>query len=366
MKSKLVASYGASQYGFRPGSSTLNAHIAIHDFITRQLDISSTNGVVMIAMDLSKAFDRLSHRSLLQSLIKADLPKAFVLWTSDFLTDRSQRVIFQGVTSENNTKVTSGVPQGSILAPYFFALQMGSLSPVDLRTVLVKYADDITILIPFKTTKDPSIIAKKEIHNIEKWCGQHGLVVNQEKTKTVVFTCSRSRELSLFDVPNIKPHMSILGVVFQDSLKWNLHVNSVSKKASQRIHVLKMLKKIPTATKEDLIQVYHNYIQSIMEYNAPLFVGINVKDNAKLERINKRCHRIICGVDCRCDSFPPMSERRLKHATNFFHKIMNPENVSHYLLPHHLPRTQHLNIEYMRTDRRAKSFIPFCTILSNA
>ena len=365
VKSQLISSYGTSQYGFRPGSSTLNAHIAIHDYVTRQLDLSSTNGVVMIAVDLSKAFDRLSHRSLLQSMLRAGLPKSFVKWTANFLSDRKQRVTFQGVKSKNELKVTSGVPQGSILAPYFFAFHLGSLTAAAPQTVLIKYADDITILIPYKISTDPSIRAKEEIANIETWCQMHGLTINHDKTQTAVFTNSKSREVSVHNIPNLKPHLSILGVIFEDSLKWDLHVNTVSKKASQRIHVLRMLKKIPSSTRNDLVQVYRNYIQSIMEYNSPLFVGLNKKNNAMLERINKRCHRIICGLDCNCDGFPPMSERRLKQATKFFNKIMSPENISHHLVPHSLPRTQHLFIEYMRTDRRAKSFIPFCSLLHN-
>jgi len=293
-----------------------------------------------------------------------ELPMELLKWTANFLSDRKQRVIFQGVKSKNELKVTSGVPQGSILAPYFFAFHLGSLTAAAPQTVLIKYADDITILIPYKISTDPSIRAKEEIANIETWCQMHGLTINRDKTQTAVLTNSISREVSVPNIPNLKPHLSILGVIFEDSLKWDLHVNTVSKKASQRIHVLRMLKKIPSSTRNDLVQVYRNYIQSIMEYNSPLFVGLNKKNNAMLERINKRCHRIICGLDCNCDSFPPMSERRLKQATKFFNKIMSPENISHHLVPHRLPRT-HLFIEYIRTDRRAKSFIPFCSLLHN-
>lgn len=366
VKSRLIASYGANQYGFRPGSSTLNAHVAIHEFVTRQLDLSPIEGVAMIAMDLSKAFDRLSHRSLLLSLIHAGLPRNFIKWTSNFLSDRKQKVVFQGATSKNEIKVTSGVPQGSILAPYFFAFHLGSLTPVSQDTILIKFADDITILIPFEKFTNPSKRVQEEIQNVKDWCDKNGLVVNQDKTKSILFKKSLSCDLSLGDFPNVKPHLTILGVIFENSLKWDLHVDSVTKKASRRIHVLKMLKKIPTATKKDLLQVYHNYIQSVMEYNSPLFVGMNSKNNTKLERINKRCHWIICGIDCKCNAFPPMNERRLKQAMKFFTKIMNPNNISNHLLPHQLPRTRHLYIDYIRTDRRAKSFIPFCSLISNS
>ena len=148
VKTELVSLYGDNQYGFRPGSSALNAHIAIHDCITRYLDSPSCDGVAMIALDLSKAFDRLSHKSILSTLSQGNLPHRFLLWIQDFLSECTQKVTFQGTVSSNEVRVTSGVPQGSVLAPYLFAASVGSLKPVFPQTVLVKYADDLTLLIP--------------------------------------------------------------------------------------------------------------------------------------------------------------------------------------------------------------------------
>ena len=279
VKPKLISSYGTNQYGFRPGSSTLNAHIAIHDFVTRLLDQSPSNGVIMIAMDLSKAFDKLSHSSLLKSMINKGLPKNFILWVKDFLEDRQQRVSIQGEMSKNIIPVTSGVPQGSVLAPYLFAFTLGTLTPKDQDAVYIKFADDITILLPFKKSMPPSQKIQEEIQHVTDWCHTHELAVNQGKTKSIIFvnTPLSSAQLSSYNVPNLCPHLTILGVIFDESLKWDLHTNFSAKKASQRIHVLRILKKIPAVTKKDLIQVYRNYIQSIMEYNSPLMVGMSLK-----------------------------------------------------------------------------------------
>lgn len=366
IKERLLAHYGDYQFGFRPGSSTLNANITIHDFVTRQLDKSSTRGVVMVAMDLSKAFDKLSHASLNRALSDAGLPKGFLLWLSDFLSDRKQRVVLQGALSTNVMDVTSGVPQGSVLAPYLFAFHMGTLSPVLPGTQLIKYADDVSILIPFTDNSDPSSLVQAEIHNMKKWCKSHGLLINDDKTKSLIFTKPGIKANEIRSLPNQSSCLKILGVTFQSSLKWDTHIEHVVKCASRRVHVLRMLRRISSATKNDLLQVYHNYILSIMEYNSPLFVGLSSRNEQKLECLARRCHRITCGIGCQCEAFGKIKKRREFQAMKVFEKMMSPQNICHSLLTHHLPRSGHFFIGHIKTHRRSKSFIPFCTTLWNA
>jgi hypothetical protein len=368
IKPKLLNLYGDNQFGFRPGSSTLDAHLAIHDHITRELDHLEVKGVALIAMDLSKAFDRLSHASLIQTLSDPDacIPSSFLLWLRDFLKNRSQRVSFEGTMSTNSVKVTSGVPQGSILAPYLFAAHMGGLMAATSSTRIIKYADDVALLIPYSNYSDLAATVSNEIQNVKTWCETHSLALNESKTKTLLFPKGNPNSLLTQGLPDVEPHLSSLGIIFETSLKWNKHVESITKKASGRIYALKSLKRIPTVTKRDLLQVYCNYILSLLEYNSPLLVGMSTRNDAKLDRIRKRCHRIICGLDCKCNDFSPIGERRLSRAMKVFESLMSTSNISHPLLPRRLPRTQHFYMEPMRTTRRMRSFIPFCAMIWNA
>ena len=195
--------------------------------------------------------------------------------------------------------------------------------------------------------------------------GVHGLRVNEDKTKSLVFRSSKIEDLPLKTIPNVSLQVKVLGVTFEASLKWDLHTETVTKSASRRVHVLRTLKKIQTVAKEDLLQVYHNHILSVLEYNSPLFVGLSSRNDQRMERLARRCHRVICGMDCRCAAFERLRDRRLARAMKEFKKMMDPHNICHSLLPHRLPRTKHFFISHMKTKRRAKSFIPFCCLTWN-
>jgi hypothetical protein len=72
----------------------------------------------LIIMDFAKAFDKVSHRRLLYKLEYYGIQTHTLNWIQAFLTDRTQTVVIDGVTS-NTVPVTSDVPQGTVLGPMF-------------------------------------------------------------------------------------------------------------------------------------------------------------------------------------------------------------------------------------------------------
>ena len=364
IKPRLLEMYGNNQFGFRPSSSTLMAHLAIHDFVTYSLESPDITGVLFASFDMSKAFDRIPHDSVIDLFKTHNFPVSFIHWCASYFRDRSQSVLLENVVS-TPAPVTSGVPQGSILGPYIFNAYVGSFATARQTTKLVKYADDILLLIPFSLLSDADQVFKEESANITQWCSNANLVLNHEKTQLMIVSKKSVETLpSSLSGFHLQKNLRLLGVTFDSKLTWKTHVTVTAKKASQRIYPLKQMKSFGNISKHQLIQVYNSFILSLLEYNSPLFVGINKKNANILERIRKRCHRIICSNDCRLDCLEPLYHRRLKRSLLVFKSTLHQSHILHHLSPKVLRHS--LSVPLCKTQRRSASFFPFCTTLYNS
>ena len=68
----------------------------------------------VVVLDFSKAFDVVPHQRLLHKLDHYGIRGATLNWIQHFLTNRTQKVVVDGSSSE------SGVPQGTVLGPLLF------------------------------------------------------------------------------------------------------------------------------------------------------------------------------------------------------------------------------------------------------
>ena len=107
----------SSQYGFRQGHSTEFAALELIDKITFLMQEGKVP--VGVFLDMSKAFDTLNHDILLDKLSYLGISGISKDLLASYLSNRQQYVRFDDQNSEI-AQITTGVPQGSILAPFFF------------------------------------------------------------------------------------------------------------------------------------------------------------------------------------------------------------------------------------------------------
>ena len=107
------------QHGFRKQRSCeTQLLLTIHDFTT---SLEAGEQLDAVVLDFSKAFDKVPHKRLCMKLEHYGIRGSALLWLENFLSDRTQQVILDGCHS-NILPVTSGVPQGTVLAPLLFVL----------------------------------------------------------------------------------------------------------------------------------------------------------------------------------------------------------------------------------------------------
>lgn len=107
----------AYQFGFRKNMSTSMAlNTLVHKFHDA---INNDNFMIGIFLDLSRAFDTITHDILLSKLDYYGIRGIALEWFKNYLTSRKQFVSYNNQHSLMGDR-TVGIPQGCILGPLLF------------------------------------------------------------------------------------------------------------------------------------------------------------------------------------------------------------------------------------------------------
>ena len=107
-----------------------------------------------VALDTSKAFDRIWHKALISKLPSFGIYPSFCDLISNFLSGLSIAAIVDGHRSSFKS-INSGVPQGSVLSPTLFLLFINDLLSIT-SSHIHSYADDSTLHYFFQFEKRPT------------------------------------------------------------------------------------------------------------------------------------------------------------------------------------------------------------------
>ncbi|CAB4010406.1 Hypothetical predicted protein [Paramuricea clavata] len=166
------------QHGFVPRKSCVTQLIEVFEYIGRELDLGKQ--VDVMYLDMSKAFDRVSHMQLLKRLRDFGFGGNILNWFRSYLKDRRQQTTVLGATS-SALPVTSGVPQGSILGPLLFLLYQNNLPNSINHSKIATFADDTKIYKVINAKVDASAM-ENDLANFQTSSANSNLLLNTDKS----------------------------------------------------------------------------------------------------------------------------------------------------------------------------------------
>ena len=289
---KLIAD---SQFGFRRNRSTERAATVFLDNV--RIEVEKGRVVTALFLDLSKAFDTVSHSKLLTKLSSYGINEIEYEWFCDYLFNRSQHVSVNGVISENMF-VESGVPQGSILGPPLFILFINDFTDHVKHSKIVQYADDTVLYISGKNKDELENLLSEDFDPATLWFNENELILNLKKGKTELLTFGTPARL--FSNVNITlnndpifntDEYKYLGLTVDKTLNMRAHFKNVFKKASGRSRLLYRLR--PNLSQKAAKSIYESVIVPVFTYCSLIFINTTTTEKMKLDSFHKRALKVI-------------------------------------------------------------------------
>ncbi len=261
--------------------------------------------VLMIALDLSAAFDTVDHEILLKRLhTYLGISGVALQWLRSYLTHRQQMVTIQGSYSPSQ-ELRYGVPQGSVLGPVLFNIYTLPLGQIISRHSLTYhiYADDSELYLVLKPSDEALNNGIKNIEHclsdVRHWMHQNKLKLNDGKTEFTAF--GSKQQLAKVTIPsisigdaNIPPSSSgikSLGVTQDPSLTLEQHVNQICRSANIHIRTIGQLRRF--LTKTATISLTHAFVTSRLDANNALLYGVQTRLLRRMQKVLNTAARIV-------------------------------------------------------------------------
>ena len=282
-----------NQHGFCTGKSTGSAIFQYTKNLYNTLDNGDTTTAIYI--DYKKAFDTICHDILLKKLLLYGFSASTIMWFEDYLSNRSQSTIVNGHKSGFKT-VEYGVRQGSTLGPTLFIIYVNDLFNYhefdDVHMLM--YADNTVVFASGKNLGEVNRLSQNSFNRIISWCNLNKLTINENKTKFSLFN-NKGQDgdviLCKGKPLEIVNSYKYLGVDVTSDFNFDEYVKNVYKKVNYKVYMFSKIRKFITT--HAAIMIYKQTIVPYLDYASFLIDSAHQYTLANLDKIHKRCMRLI-------------------------------------------------------------------------
>jgi hypothetical protein len=328
------------QFGFKKSHSTADALLSIIRYIAYALN--SQQKCVMISIDLKKCFDTVDRELMLKKLELYGCDAYSLKWFKSYLIERYNFVVNNKCISDIRSSKLS-VPQGGCLSTLLFLVFINDIFKLILYGMLFLFADDLTLVVKAKTYKELEVKANTDLKLIHKWLLTNKLVPNLEKSNFIVMGCPlKSTQITIKLGQHCLKRVNqtkILGVTIDHDLRFNQHIENLSKSISNKVKFMSRLRYfLPEKT---LNFIYKALVFPIYDY-CDIVWGFTYSCHIeKLIKLQNHASKVITFSDRRESSAPlfnrlkwsPFSSTFNFHTVKYIYRALNDmasENSSEF------------------------------------
>ena len=375
-------------------------------------------------VDFEKAFNRQNHNKLLTKLSDMEVPGWLLNIVKGFLEERTLIVKYNGSESKSK-RMPGGGPQGTILGLFLFLIQINEAGfkeqdkeigkritecakkRKEITTGHWKYVDDLTLAEALDLKKclesDSENILEKplayldrtnhilpsnnskvqgQLDEINEYAMINEMKINKNKTKVMLFNTARLRDFTPKlkidgDPIDVVEEIKLLGVILTSDLKWNENTMHITKKAYNKLWMIRRLK-LNGANRKDLLDIYIKHVRRVVENSAVVWhPGLTKINTTEIERVQKSAFAIILGKDynnyehaLQTLGRERLSQRRENLCLKFAMKSFKSEKFQSWFTVDSNPMNTRRKLKKVkeadtRTARFKKSALPYMTSLIN-
>ena len=201
-------------------------------------------------------------------------------------------------------KAHYGVPQGSILGPLLLIIFMNDLPKAVKSADICMYAEDTSMSSTIKNTRDLEIKIIPKFLNICNRLKSNKLILNALKTEFMIMGshqrvgtigCARTIPAIVADGKVVKrvAHTKSLGIVVDEYLSSDKHIDYILKKLKHNIGVIKRVCSV--IPKQSLVTLYRTPVEPYLRYGNSIWGQCGKTHIQKLQTLQNRAARIVAG-----------------------------------------------------------------------